>query len=216
MVTSVLWRKLGRDLWQRKGAVLSLVVVVAIGVGFFISMAGVWRDLDGARARYYTEQRLADFTLDIKRMPVTALDHVRGAPNVSDLYGRVRVAALLDLPGVEEPVSGTAISLPEKRRPVLNDVLLRSGTWFSCEDDRQAILNESFARENGLQPGDRIKVLLPDQQHDLLIIGTAMSPEFIYLMPPGGSLAPDPARFGVLYVPEDFLQRSADLDGAYN
>ena len=31
-----------------------------------------------------------------------------------------------------------------------------------------------------MKPGDRIKVLLLDKQHDLLIVGTAMSPEFVF------------------------------------
>ena len=60
------------------------------------------------------------------------------------------------------------------------------------------------------------RVLLLDEQHDLLVVGTAMSPEFVYLIPVDGGLAPDPARFGVMYLPEAFLAKSADLDGAVN
>jgi putative ABC transport system permease protein len=61
-----------------------------------------------------------------------------------------------------------------------------------------------------------LKALMLDRQHELLVIGTATSPEFVYLIPADGGFAPDPARFGVLYLQESFLQRSGDLDGAYN
>ncbi len=106
--------------------------------------------------------------------------------------------------------------MPERRRPVIDDVLLRSGAWFSPGARDEVIVDDAFARANGLAPGSRIRVLLVDKRHDMLIVGTAMSPEFVYLLPPGGGLAPDPKMFGVLYMPEDFLQKAADLDGAYN
>jgi len=212
----VLLRKLGRDLRARKGSLLALVGIMTIGVGVYIGMAAVYRDLDGARERYYTDNELADFTVDLKRAPQWAVEQMASLPNVSAVRGRVSIAVLIDLPHTKEPISGTAISMPEERRRVLNNVLLRSGTWFSGQNDKEVILNEAFARENGLRPGSRIKVLLLDQQHDLLVVGTAMSPEFVFLMPPGGGLAPDPERFGVLYFQERFLQESCDLDGAYN
>lgn len=212
----VLLKKLWRDLYARKGSFLSLVMILTIGLGIYVGMGSVWYDLDGARARYYRQQRLADFWIDMKRMPEGQLYRAATVPNVQAVRGRVHVGALLDVDGPDELFSGTVISMPAQRRPVLNDVLLRSGMWFSSPDAEEAILNDSFAEANGIQTGDRIKVLLMDQEHEVLVVGTAMSPEFVYLLPPGGALAPDPARFGVVYMPERFLQDAADLRGAYN
>jgi len=216
MVNHVLLRKLWRDLKHRKGAILALLIIMTIGAGVYILMASVYRDLDGARARYYRNQRLADFYVDLKRTPEWIVDEVASMPNVNSARGRVYFGVLIDLPNLDEPIAGTAISMPVQHVPVINDVLMRSGTWFSHEDAGEVILNESFATANGLRPGSRIKVLLLDKQHDLLVVGTAQSPEFVYLMPADGGIAPDPARFGVMYAPERFLQEACDLDGAYN
>ena len=216
MVNHVLLRKLLRDLFSHKIALLALVVIVTIGVGCYVGMAAVYRDMDGSRHRYYVGYRLADFTVDLKRAPRWAVDDIAALPNVRAVRGRVSMAVRIGLPNCPEPISGTAISMPEKNLPVLNDILLRSGTRFSGANENEVIVNEAFARENGLYPGSRIRVLLLDKEHDLLVVGTAMSPEFVYVMPAGGGLAPDPARTGVLYLGEDFLQKSCDLDGAYN
>lgn len=216
MVSRVLSRKLMRDLFQRKGSLLALFAIVMIGVGCFVGMRAVYRDLDESRARYYRDYRLADFSVDMKRAPKWAVEEAASTPNIRELRGRVDLGVLIDLPEVNEPIAGRAISMPPTRTPVLNDILLRRGSWFSEEDAREVILNDAFAAANGLAPGQRIKVLLLDKQHDLLIVGTAMSPEFVYLIPADGGLAPDPARFGVMYLPEKFLQQSGDLDGAYN
>jgi putative ABC transport system permease protein len=202
MVNRMLLRKLLRDVLQRKGALLTLCIIVAIGVGCYISMASVYRDLSGSQKRYYQNYRFADFVVDVKRAPAWAVEEVASLPNVRAARGRVSFETLIDLPTREEPISGLAISMPETSSPVLNDILLYSGTWFSKGDHKEVILNDAFARKNGLSPGSRIKVLLLDKQHDLLVVGTAMSPEFVYLIPPGGvEVAPDPAQFGVMYLP---------------
>jgi putative ABC transport system permease protein len=217
MVNRMLLRKLLRDVLQRKGALLTLCIIVAIGVGCYISMASVYRDLSGSQKRYYQNYRFADFVVDVKRAPAWAVEEVASLPNVRAARGRVSFETLIDLPTREEPISGLAISMPETSSPVLNDILLYSGTWFSKGDHKEVILNDAFARKNGLSPGSRIKVLLLDKQHDLLVVGTAMSPEFVYLIPPGGvEVAPDPAQFGVMYLPEQFLQESCEMDGAFN
>ncbi|MFP4056254.1 MAG: ABC transporter permease [Candidatus Brocadiia bacterium] len=212
----VLLRKMRRDLLERKGALLALLAIVAVGVGCYVAMAACFRDLDGARERYYREQRLADFSVDLKRAPTWSLDAVAAQPNVAAVRGRIAFAARVDLPQVDLPIAGLALSMPERPAPVLNGILLRSGTWFSDRDAEEAIVDEAFAQAHGLKPGDRIPVLLLDKRHEVLVVGTAMSPEFVYVMPPSGGLAPDPARYAVLYMPREFLERSCDLQGAYN
>ena len=212
----VLLRKLFRDLFARKMMISVIVLIMTVGVGFLITMTSVYRDLDGARANYYRDYRLADFSIAMKRAPESAVQSAKRIFNVSAVRGRISIPTLLELPGVSEPITGLALSLPGERRPILNDVLLRTGVWFSGPNKKEAILNEAFAAANGLRPGDRIKVMLLDQQHDVLVIGTAMSPEFVYMLPPDGGIAPDPARFGVIYMSEDFLQASSDQEGAYN
>ncbi len=209
-------RKLVRDLWGRKASLVSLLMIMAIGVGAYVGTASVWRDLDGARLDYYRNQRLAHFVVDLKRLPQWAVAESATLPNLSELHGRVRQAVLMEIPGIERPIPGAAISLPERRRPLLNDIRLRTGSWFSGVNEREIILDHAFAESHGLHPGDRIKALLLDRQHDLLVVGTAQSPEFVYLIPPDGGFAPDPARYGVLYASEDFLRHSGDLQGAWN
>lgn len=216
MVIRPLTMKILRDLMDHKVALAALLAIIAVGVGVFAGTMGAYRDLDGARARYYERYRISDFIVDLKRAPAGAVDEVARVPNVWDVRGRVSLAARVDLVGVDEPIMGVAVSVPEERRPVINDVFLKSGTWFTAGDEKEVILNEAFAEAHDLKPGSRVRVLLLDKEHDLLVVGTAMSPEFVYVIPPSGGLVPDPARFAVLYLPERFAQEACDLQGAFN
>lgn len=189
---------------------------MAVGVGCYVGMASLYLDLQGERKRYFAAQRLADLVIDVRRAPLGSLEEVRKLPNVRAARGRVNVQVLIDLAGRDAPISGRAISMPTERRPVINDVLLRTGSWFSGRSEGEAILNHDFAAANGLRPGDRLRVTLEDRRHELTVIGTAMSPEFVYLLSEGSGLAPDPANFGVLYLDERFLRERTDQTGAAN
>lgn len=216
MVNRVLARKLARDLLQRKGSLVALVAIVAVGVGVFVSMSAVYKDLDGARERYYKKHLMADFTVDVKRAPEWTVQEVEKLPNVRAVRGRIHQRVLVDLDGRVTPLPGIALSLPEDREATINGVMMRSGAWFSDSRAEEVILEHQFAVAHHLEPGDRIKVLLVDKQHHLLIVGTAMSPEFVYLIPPGAGISPDPAGYAVMYLPRKLLQQSSDLDGSYN
>jgi putative ABC transport system permease protein len=216
MVAGILLRKLRRDLFERKGALCALLLIVMIGVGSFAALTATFRDLDEARDRYYAEQRVGDFTVFLKRAPLWVAPEIEGLHNVKRAKGRIDLEARILLGGDPHPIPGRVISLPAPRRAVINDVQLVCGTWFSGPRAREVILNDAFAEANGLAPGDRIRVLLLDREHDLLVTGTAMSPEFVYLIPSSGGFAPDPARFGVMYLPEPLLEEAGDLDSAVN
>ena len=83
---SALSHKLVRDLWGRKGALVALLVIMAIGVGAYVGMASVWRDLEGARRDYYRDQRLAHFVVDLKRLPEHMPDRVVLLLGQDDLF----------------------------------------------------------------------------------------------------------------------------------
>lgn len=211
-----MWLSLLRELWARRVSLLLLGAIGAVGVSLFVGMLAVMYDLERARSRFYGDYRLGDFSLAVKRVPEAVLVGAARSPNVRHLEGRVRVEARVTLAGRPEPITSTAVSLPRVRRPVLNDVRLVTGTWFSPGGQDEVILNQAFARANGLRPGDRIEALILGRLQSLLVVGTAMSPEFVYVLPPAGGIVPDPARTGVLYLPQDTLQEWADLDGAWN
>lgn len=208
--------KLARELWQRKASLGALMLVAAVGVSSYVSMISVYRDLDNSTKTFYRDYRLTDFTVDLKRAPRQALQQAAQVDNVRNLEGRVVMPARVMIPGRDEPLSGVVVSLPNPRRPIINDLLLTLGTWFSPGAQRETIINEAFGRANDLRPGDSLRVILLGQEQTFTVVGRARSPEYVYVLPPGGSLTPDPARAPVLYLPEDVLQEAADMEGAFN
>jgi putative ABC transport system permease protein len=221
MITRPFLLKLFRDLWQRIGTITALVLILAVGVSSYISMAGVYHDLNNARANYYHRYNLASFMIDLESAPETAITPLTHLPNILRLRTRIRTPVMVNLPQksyhkIPHPIPGEALSLPTTPKNIINNIKLYKGSWFSSPYAREVIIDEQFANARHLVPGDRIKVLLPDQEYDLLIIGTALSPEFVMVLPPGGVISPEPQNYAPIYFPRKFLQQSTNLNNSFN
>jgi len=212
---SVLDRKLVRDLLSSWLLLAAIIGIIAVGVSCFVSMSSAYRNLTEAKRRYYKQCRMADFWIDLKKVPLAELESLAELPGVAEIRPRIRFYATVDVEGVQAPLNGMVLSLPDHRERVINDVVLRRGGYFTDRRQNEVIVSEAFALKHGLVPGQWIHLVLNNQRQELFVVGTAISSEFVYMMPPG-ALAPDPEHFGVFYLKQTYAEDVFDFDGAAN
>ncbi len=212
---SVLDRKLGREFWASLWLLLAISLIITLGVGCYVGMATVYRSLQTAKADYYSQCRMADFSIELKKSPLAEIDQIGRLPGVAAIRPRISFYTTVDLPGAVKPVNGLVLSLPERRDTTVNDIFLRRGSYFTGRRQNEVIINEAFAKEHKLAPGQWIHLVLNDRRQELFIVGTAISSEFVYLLSPGG-IVPDPEHFGVFYLKQSYAQDVFDFDGAAN
>ncbi|ASQ90420.1 ABC transporter permease [Prosthecochloris sp. GSB1] len=208
-------RKLLRELMRMKGQMLAVAAVVACGISVFVSMSSVEHSLKLSRARYYSDYRFADVFMQMKRAPVSMLDGVRRISGVAAVRARIVSDVTLDVPGLDEPATGRLLSIPDRKRPVLNDVFLREGRYIRPGHPEEVIASEPFMKANGLGLGDRIGAVINGRWKELVIVGKGLSPEYIYEVQPG-AFFPDNRRFGVFWMSRDALESALDMTGAFN
>jgi putative ABC transport system permease protein len=210
-----LQRKLVRDLLRSKWLLLTITSIVAVGVTCYVSMQSAYHNLDQARQRYYRQCRMADFWIDLKKAPEPALKRIGRLPGISEIQPRIQFLGIADLPAVDRPINVLVLSLPDRRRAVLNQLVLKRGHYFTSRRDNEVIVNEAFARAHGLLPGDWLYVLLNQRRERFFIVGTGISSEFTYLLGPG-ELVPNPDSFGVVYIKQTHAEDVFDFQGAAN
>ena len=207
--------KLLRDLYRSLGLLLAIVSIIAVGVMCYVSMQSAYENLAAAKTRYYRQCRMADFWVDVKKVPLAELDSVAKIPGVSEIRSRIQFSATVDLQGVRRPLNSLVISLPNQPEPVINNIVLRQGDYFTDRRANEVIVNDAFARAHDIYPGQWIHLLLNNRRQELFVVGTAISSEFTYLLGPG-ALVPDPRNFGVFYIKRRFAEEVFDFDGAAN
>jgi putative ABC transport system permease protein len=134
---------------------------------------------------------------------------------VAQVETRVVEDVMLPIPGMPRPAYGKLLSVPGNRPPTLNVLALRSGRMPERGREDEVVVLDAFARAQGLQPGHRLPAVIHGKVRQLRVVGTALSPEFVYGIRPG-SLADDPTRYAVLWMERAVLAAAFQLEGAFN
>jgi len=212
---SVLNQKLRREFWASKGMMLAITALMAVGVMGFIYMKSAYQNLLFAKREYYGQCRMADFWIDLKKAPIAEITALGNIPGISELRPRIGYYATVDIERQREPVNAFVVSLPDARQPVINDVVLKRGGYFTERRRNEVLVTESFALRHKLAPGQWLSLILNNRREELFIVGTAVSSEFVYLVSPG-SIIPDPQRFGVFYIKQTYAEEVFGMEGAAN
>ena len=110
-------RKLVRDLRHMWAQALAIALVIASGVATFVLASGAYHSLEETRAAYYLRYRFADIFADVRRAPKSIADRIGTIPGVAAAEPRITHLALLDVPGLAEPATGRAVSVPDSPSP---------------------------------------------------------------------------------------------------
>jgi putative ABC transport system permease protein len=208
-------RKLLRDLWEMKGQSVAIASVIAAGVAMFVMYRSNFESLQRTREAYYQTARFADVFAALKRAPDSLEWRIAALPGVEAVSSRVVADVTLDVTRMSEPATGRLISIPERGRPVLNDVYLRRGRWIDPARPEEVLASEMFVNAHGLDVGDHVAALINGRKRSLTIVGIALSPEYVYAIRPG-EMIPDKRQFGVFWMGGHALASALDMEGAFN
>jgi putative ABC transport system permease protein len=214
-MVSVLDRKLLRDLMRLKGQALTIALVVAVGVANYITLRSAWRALGDSKTAYYEEYRFADVFARLKRAPDSVADRLGDVRGVASVYPRIVEEVLLPIDGILTPAHGQIISLPSHGRPPMNDVYVKSGRFPEPGRGNEVLIYEPFAHEHELRPGSTVPAILNGKLHELIVVGLALSPEYVFAIEPGG-ITSDDERFAPMWMSGTSVAAAFQMEGAFN
>ncbi len=205
----LLFRKTLRDLQASWAQSAALAAIVALGIAALIALVGAYRNLSTSYERTYDRLRFADVELALRSAPEAAVAALEHRPEVAAATGRLIVDAGLVLRDGEQ-VRARLIGVPTGRRPAVNDLLVRDGRLLQAGDRAATVVESSFARKRGVDPGDRLIVILRGRRVPLRTVGVGASPEYLLVIPSRQELVPAARSFAVLFVPLRTMQALLD------
>ena len=216
--------KLLRDLRTMWSQALTIALVVASGMGGFLTSLSAVDSLAAARDEFYAQGRFADLFATVKRAPAALADQLRAVPGVADVQTTVERIVRIQLDGNTDPVLGQLIGIDRRQPPRLNLVSVVAGRALFPPGEAEAaspgdggtldaLVSAGFARMRGLKPGSTVGALVNGRHRRLRIVGIGMSPEFIFA---GLFGMPDQRGFGVFWVDQAALAAAYDMQGAFN
>ena len=208
--------KLFRDVRRLWAQVLAIALVIGGGVATLILAVGSHRSLDETRIAYYERYSLRRRLRAGQARTEGACGPDRAKSRASPRSMRASPSSHCSIcPDFPSPLAAQFISLPDTGEPMLNRLYMRSGRLPEPGRADEVVVNESFAKAHGFAPGAGFSAILNGRKRELVIVGTALSPEFIYTVGPG-DIMPDDRRFGIVWMSEKALASAYDLDGAFS
>lgn len=207
-------RKLLRDLAGLRAQVATTAILVICGVSLLLASWSAYRSLKASRDDYYRDYAFADLFSEMKRAPLDIARKIERIPGVLRAEPRIVIDGLIDLEE-REPAVGRFVSVPWDGQPALNKIYLRQGRLPSMQRSIEVVIHEGFAKANGINIGDRLKVLVQGKKESITVVGIGLSPEYVYALSPAAPL-PDDRHFGVIWMPSKPLERLARLSDAFN
>ncbi|MEQ1638143.1 MAG: FtsX-like permease family protein [Methylococcales bacterium] len=208
-------KKILNDLWGMRGQAFAIMLIIGIGVAVFVMALGTVDSLESTRQTYYQRYHFADIFMSVRRAPETLVPRLNTIPGVQQVSTGIAHNVVLDIAGIDEPVNGLVVSAPEHGAASLNNLHIRKGRMVRSKATDEIVVTESFANANRLVPGSFFHATLKGQRRKMVVVGIALSPEYVFFSVPG-TLAPDDRRFGVLWMDRAVLAEVFDLDGAFN
>jgi len=198
-----------------RGQAFAIALVLAAAVATFVLSMGVYRSLIETRDAYYARNHFADVFVEMTRAPRSIVERVNEIPGVQRAEGSIQQYATLDFPDSTVPVRALINSVSEYGHTRLNMVTLRRGHMPRPGYTDEVVVDEAFAKANGLTLGSEVDALIYGSKERLRIVGIGLAPNFLYAIAPG-DIIPDEARFGIFWMGEKALEAATDRTEAIN
>jgi putative ABC transport system permease protein len=203
-VTSVLTRKLRRDLWRHRTQFAAVVVVVAIGIAVFVAASDAYRNLHDSFDRAYATQRLPDVVLTGPSAPALE-EQVRGLPGEPAVEARTQ--ADLGARVGDHTLLGRVVSIPEGRQPDVASIAIRSGR---LPRTGEVLVEEHLADHFHLAAGDSLDLYGPRGWTTVQISGTGLSTEYFWPARSQQEIMTTAEQFGVVFAPASLATTLSD------
>ncbi len=213
-----LMRKAFRDLWRSRALFISVIALLALGVGIFVTMYSAFLNVKSSEDFAYEELKFADaFYIVAPPIPLRAADVIRDMDGVAVAHGRYVADIVIRNPDDRnETLSARVISVPDDDTPDINHVIVREGEYLDAASGRQALVDKLFTEYHGLEPGDSVSLVYQGKDRDFDISGAITSVEYLWKSKGGAELIISPGDFAVIMVRRNAVDDMLGVEGLIN
>ncbi len=198
----MLKKKLFRTLWQYKAQFISMVIMVALGVGVFLGFNVEWYSLEVNTQEIYDATGFADFRIySDKGFSEEDLEKVKAIPGVQDAtrFLSLNVA-------VKDDTDTLALTVSENMN--VSGILLMNGEPYDGQDPDGFWLSDSYAAANGIGLGDPLTLTWQSLTVQGTVKGLVKSSEYLICLPDSTQMMPDYSSYGYVYISPVMLDRA--------
>ena len=201
----MLLKKLFRTAWKYKAQFISMIIMVAIGVGIFVGFNMEWRTIEADTGAFFEQTLYADYRLfstsGFTKQQIAAVQAVEGV-DAASRYLTLNV-------GLQDSKKQLALNVMEE--PVVSIPYLMEGTPYDPAGDG-IWLSDTFAKKNGIALGDTLMLTYSRFKLSGTVVGLIKSGEQMICVADETQGMPDFEQFGFAYISPKKLKSMIPID----
>lgn len=190
----MLAKKLFRTILKYKAQFISMIIMIAIGVGVFVGFNMEWYSLDANTKSFMQKTGFADYRIvSPLGFSEEQLNKVLEIDGINDASRFVSVNTTIK--GTEKHL---AVTVTENEN--VSGVYLSEGKPYDKNGENELWLSDLFAQKNGYKIGDELTLTYSDIELKGNVVGLVKSGEYLICLPDASQVMPDYNTYGFVYV----------------
>lgn len=194
----MLIRKLFRTAWKYKAQFISMIIMIAIGIGIFAGFNMEWYSIKVNTDSFFDRTEYADFRiyneLGFTEEDIDAVNDIEGVHSASRVFSV----------NVDVKNGGDSLALFVAEDYVISKLLVTEGKDYDSGAEG-FWLSDKYADANGISVGDKLSVTYLGRTISGKVLGLAKSGEFTICVRDANQLMPDYDTFGFVYASPEML-----------
>ena len=198
----MLLKKLFRTLWHYKAQFISMVLMIALGIGVFLGFNIEWYSLEKNLTEIYEATDFADYRIYAEQaFSEKDLQAVLAVEGVEDATRYLSV-----ITSVKDSEDTLALTVVEN--PKVSGMLVTSGQAYDPESPDGIWLSDSYAVANGISVGDSVNMIYKMITVTGTVKGMVKSSEYLICLPDETRMMPDYSSHGYAFISPKMLDAS--------
>lgn len=197
----MLLRKLFRTAWGYKSQFISMIIMIAIGVGVFMGFNIEWRSIEADTGAFFDATSYADYRI-YSETGFTSED-VACIRRIDAVEAATRFLSVNV--GIKNSDKNLTLNVSESYN--VSTMLVTDGSDYDESSDG-VWLSDRFAEENGIAIGDRLTVTYKGAEIGCEVVGLCKSGENMICTADSNQLMPDYEMHGFAYITPGTLERA--------
>ena len=197
----MLLRKLFHTLLQYKAQFISMIIMIALGVGVFIGFNMEWYSLEKNLEYIYSATGFSDFRIySEKGFSAKDLAAIQALPGVKDATRYLSVNTT-----VKDDTDMIALTVNENMN--VSGLLLMAGEPYDETSEDGIWLSDQYAAKNDVCLGDVMTLTYKNYSLTGTVKGLIKSSEYLICLPDETQLMPDYSSYGFAYISPAAFQK---------
>ena len=203
----MLFKKLIRTMGFYRAQFISMIIMIALGVGIFVGFNMEWVSIDENTSEFFKETGFADYRISsekgFSKEELESIKKISGVENAS---------RFLSVNADVKEKSGDGAALTVTENADVSGMMLISGEKYSKDDTEGVWLSDKYAAANGFKLGDSITFKYKNLEIKCKIKGLIKASEYLICVRDSSQLMPDFDTFGFAYISPALYKKSAGAE----